>query len=256
MSPLTSNKHSVQAYRRKFMATMGSAQAYGDKVLGIETANLIAYWPMWETSGGVADNYEGTAARDGAYTGVTLGQNQSPFTCPLFDGANDYNDVYTVSFRDAFNGATGTVALWLKVSGSGVWTDSSRRYGFRILADADNYVQFSKDNSPDDTIEWVYRAGALSELFPKNGMTTTDWFHIALTWDKPGTNKAIAYYNGAVEGSEHTIDGVWAGTPIAANTIIGAGANTPSNVWDGWLAHAAVWTTALSAGDILSLATV
>ena len=77
---------------------------YIQKVLGIEPGNLIAYWPMSEPSGGIAINAEGTAARNGAYTGVTLAQPGigDGNTCPLFDGANDFNNVYSASLDAAF----------------------------------------------------------------------------------------------------------------------------------------------------------
>ena len=43
---------------------------------------------------------------DGAYTGVTLGQDGigDGNTCPLFDGANDFLDFYSAGFSSAFNG--------------------------------------------------------------------------------------------------------------------------------------------------------
>ena len=56
------------------VASYAGGATYYKKVLATEPANLLAYWPLNEGSGSVADNLEGTAARDGAYTGVTLGQ--------------------------------------------------------------------------------------------------------------------------------------------------------------------------------------
>ena len=106
-------------------ANKAAEEAYYEKVLGIQSANMLAYWPVWEASGAVADNIEGTAARDGAYTGVDLGQPGigDGNTCPWWDGANDYCNIYSTSLRDAFNGAEGTIACWAKVNSAAVWTD-------------------------------------------------------------------------------------------------------------------------------------
>jgi hypothetical protein len=61
----------------------GYAQTYKDKVLGTVPDDLIAYWTLAETSGSTADNAEGTAARDGTYTGVTLNSSTGPDGQPV-----------------------------------------------------------------------------------------------------------------------------------------------------------------------------
>lgn len=44
---------------------------YSDKVRSIFGTSLIAYWPLWETSGSVAYDISGNA-RNGAYSGITF----------------------------------------------------------------------------------------------------------------------------------------------------------------------------------------
>ena len=122
----------------------GRGGSYMGKVLGIG-GGPIAYWPLSESSGTNAVNEQGTAARDGTFarnvttmgTGTGIGDGN---TAPDFDGTNDYCDVYSVSFRDAFNGAEGTVSLWAQVSGVGIWTDSTRHDLVMLYADASNYM--------------------------------------------------------------------------------------------------------------------
>jgi hypothetical protein len=227
---------------------------YGNKVLSTENANLIGYWPMWEPSGAVADNYEGTAARDGAYTGVTLAQTGigDGRTCPLFDGTNDFCDIYSVSFRDALNGAAGTAAIWVKAV-AGLWTDGATDMALVMRVDANNRIELS--NNANNTILWLYRAGGTSESISKAGLSTTSWVHIAITWDKTA-NAMKAYWNGIQEGATQTIAGIWAGTLDASRTVVGASSTGPTGPWDGNLAHCAVWTKALSDAQILALATV
>src|SRR3990172_10333685 len=114
---------------------------YYQKVLRTQRDYLLAYWMQAEGSGAVALDTSGNS-RTGAYTGVDLGQAGigDGKTCPWFDGANDYNNVYTTSLRDAFNGSEGTVAIWAKVNSAAVWTDGANRIIFRLRVDGNNYV--------------------------------------------------------------------------------------------------------------------
>ena len=95
---------------------------YSDKVLGYSP---IAYWPLWEASGATAEDISGNGF-DGAYTGVTLGQEGigDGNTCPLFDGANDYVDIYSAGFAGALMRLRVPLTGWMKVFNAGVWTDS------------------------------------------------------------------------------------------------------------------------------------
>ena len=231
--------------------------SYSSKVLGTATANLIAYWPLWETAGAVADNLEGTAARDGAYTGVTLGNSTGPDgrPVPLFDGTNDFVNIYSASLNTAFNGAAGTFALWHKVSGAGVWTDGVARYMVNLQASANDLIQIWKTVNNNE-VKIDYKAGGTLETRALVAHSPTAWGHYAITWNKAG-DQVIAYYNGTQAGDTMTALGIWAGDLLAARTVVGAfRTDAVSGSIDGWLAHAAVWDTPLTATQILALATV
>lgn len=76
--------------------------SYIDKVLGIEPANLVGLWPQNESSGSVSLD-KSVHRHHGAYTGVTLGQPGVPgmgYTSPLYDGANDYNNIYSAGLAN------------------------------------------------------------------------------------------------------------------------------------------------------------
>ena len=246
----------LQTFSMRLRLSVGAAlgSAYLRKVLLTEPANLIGYWPLNETAGTNADNAEGTAARDGTYTGVSLNNSTGPDGQPvgLWDGANDYCNIYSTSLNTAFNGAAGTLALWLKVSSSGTWTDETTRYAAYIYVDANNYV-FLRQNG-NGTIRAEYKAGGTVEVVA-TAYSATTWTHYAITWDKAG-DKAIIYINGVQNGATQSGLGVWAGALAAANTVVGSISIGPATVWDGYLAHAAIWTTPLSAAQIASLATV
>ena len=231
------------------------AGSYLQKLLSVQPAKLIAYWPLNETRGTTADNAEGTAARDGDYTGVTLADAEGPDgqPVPLFDGTNDYCDIYSDSFRDAFDGSEGTLALFAKVENAGVLSDGTNRRAMNLLVDANNSI-FCGRQSGANQINFVYEAGGVSEV---NVITPgdTDWMHLAITWSAQA-DEVKFYYKGAQSGTTATGLGTWAGDLISSATLLGAATTVPGFVWQGWLAHAAVWTTPLTATEIAALATV
>jgi len=259
----------VGKFRARYRAISGTSDihvpryfapgGYSKKVLSIAPANLIAYWPLWETSGATADNLEGTAARDGAYTGVTLNSSTGPDgkPVPLFDGTNDYVDIYSASLNTAFSGAEGTVFLWGKVSGVGVWTDGSNRELISLYVDGNNYI-FIRKNSGNNTLTYYYNADGALEVTAKAAISETGWMALGLTWSMSsgGDGQVKAYYNGAQESATDTSLGTWAGSFNAARTLVGAGTTVPAAVFSGYLAHVAIWTTPLTAAQMLALATV
>jgi hypothetical protein len=229
------------------------AADYINKILSFSP---MAYWPLNETSGVDADNAEGTAARDGTYSGVTLDNSTGPDEQPvgLWDGANDTCDIQTASLASAFNGPAGTIAVWCKVINAGFWTDANNRAAFRVLADANNYVIIYSPVG-HNTITMVYNAGATTKQVIRSSYSPTSWFHLAMTWDAAAgaTGEMKAFFDGAQYGSTQTLLGTWANSLTESN--IGSNA-TPASVWSGWLAHAAVWDSALTPAQIASLATV
>ena len=260
----------VGKFRARYRAISGTSDihvpryfapgGYSKKVLSIAPANLIAYWPLWETSGATADNLEGTAARDGAYTGVTLNSSTGPDGRPvgLWDGANDYCNIYSASLNTAFNGAEGTVALWAKVSAAGVWADGLLRYNIRLTVDGNNFVNLKKLAAANG-IQYDYKAGGTLLSRAVGSISTTGWYNIAMTWSKSagGDGEVRGYYNGIQQGATLTALGVWAGALTSTACIIGAD-DTPSPgfVWDGLLAHVAVWNTPLTPAQIALLAVI
>jgi hypothetical protein len=227
---------------------------YTQIVQNTAPANLLAYWIMGEPSGGVALDSSGNG-RTGAYTGVTLGAAGigDGQTSASFDGTTSFNNVFTASLQSAFNSAEGTIAIWAKVSAVGVWSDGVVRRFITLQVDANNRVYIEKVAGAN-TFGFNYIAGGTAKS--RNRATSTvAWFHVALTWSK-SADQVIAYFNGVQEGATLIGLGVWVGSIVNTNSNIGANATTPTSVWSGFLAHAAVWNAPLSASQIASLATV
>lgn len=228
----------------------------------------IAYWPLWETSGMVARCLVNTA-QNGTYTGVTLGQAGigDGNTCPLFDGANDYCDIYTAAFKDAFalyndptgllDESEGTVMVWAKVANAGVWTDGADRFLLQLAVDANNRLLCAKTIT-NNRLFLKYAAGGAFEDQAINGMTTIEWMCLGMTWSKSaGANGEVKHFlNGVQQGATDTALGVWVGNLAAAATTIGASSTGPAEPWHGWLAHCAVWDTPLTPTQIADLAVV
>jgi len=229
---------------------------YADKILAMEAANLIAYWPLWEAAGVNADNYEGTAARDGTYVGATLGQTGigDGHTAPLFDGVNDTCEIFTDSLSAAFNGEEGSISMWMRVANVGVWTDGIQRALTRLFCNAGNYAYLAKW-SLNNEVRFEYKSGGVSKYIKILGIETTDWFHIGYTWTKNG-DLVKGYYNGSPIEEGQSGLGAWACGGLDGTRTRLAADFIDTNLFSGYLAHVAIWTKALSDADMASLGTV
>ena len=231
---------------------------YHQRVLATDP---IVYWVQNEKSGTVAyDLVSGrvAGAQNGTHVGVTLGQPGigDGNTCPLYDGANDYANVHTPAFAGVFSGAEGTVMIWAKVANAGVWTDGTARSLIYLQADGNNYVRIRKSNA-NNLLEFWYKAGGTFDSVAP-AYSATIWTPIAITWDinAGGTGEMRAFLNGSQVGATQVGLGVWVGALNGVSTVIGAGTTVPDLVYDGYLAHCAVWDRALAPAAIADLAVV
>jgi len=225
--------------------------AYGAKIAAL---GPIQYLPMDEPSGSVAFDRSGNG-RNGAYTGVALGQPGigDGRTAPSFDGATSFNNVYSASLAAAFSGAQGSLVIWGKVSASGVWADGIARRMIYLAVDTNNRVSLVKSNTNNE-VDYLYVAGGTTKSGGVTSFSPLTPFCIGLTWDKAGD--AVKFYvNGPQSGATVTGLGVFAGSLASTTTLIGAISTAPANVWNGLLAHAAVFNRTLSAAEMLSAAT-
>ena len=223
---------------------------YSSKVLSIEPANLIGYYPMDEREGSVAFDRSGKD-NHGAYTGVTLGQPGigDGSTCPFFDGVEDVLDVETAGFKADFNGLEGALLLLIKIDASGTWTDGSPRYVAIIRGDTENEMQILKN--ANNSIRVLYKADNTT-IFKDYATSRVDWFQVGMTWSDGG-NIWTPYVEGAI-----LIDSIAPATwQTAAGTIdralFGASDGGPSNPWKGYQSHAAIWDIPITAEQVACL---
>ena len=215
----------------------------------------IAYWPLWEAAGSVAECLV-NPAQNGTYVGVTLGQNGigDGNTAPFFDGTNDYVDCGTATLYGAFKPDIGTALVWCKVNAAAVWTDGISRQAIFTQYNNINYLMLKKDNE-DNRAELLYKADGTTKPINITSYSNAAWFVMAVTWDK-GNDQEKGFIDGVQQGPTQTGLGTWNPANAIIRFLIGAYNTTPIQAWHGWLAHAALWDRVLSPAAMLDLSTV
>ncbi len=235
---------------RAVAAMMSGGRTYIDKVMGYLP---IAYWPLNEASGSTAV-CRVNSAQNGTYSNVTLNQsvtdaNGVSFVCPRFDGSNSLVNILTATLIAAFDGLSGSLAFWARVFNVGVWTDGTSRYMVMLYVDASNYI-IPIRSVGDNELTHTYRAAGTSENIADNGgLSDTDWMHIVFTWDSSA--KFTVYRNATQIGTPQAIAGSWSGGDFTIANI--GGNNGPGNVFNGWIAHVAIFDEILDQVAVTNL---
>jgi hypothetical protein len=228
----------MRAWRMGLRAGRGPQSAsggavYWQKVRGLFGSAVVGYWPLNELSGSAAYDVSGNLL-NGAHSGVSLANADGPKggMAPLYDGVNDYTSINAAAA--AFNGAEGSLLIFARVSGAGVWADATIRWLARIAVDDNNRVEIYK-HSDANRLFWRHSGGGTSTTVNITSHSPTAWTHYGMTWSL-AANEMKAYLNGAQYGATQGGVGAWAGTPGASLTRVGMGNGT--GYYSGWLAHA------------------
>ena len=171
------------------------------------------------------------------------------FWCPAVNGGIAYFDDVSVKAVNPFNGAEGTLLIWAKVSGAGVWTDGGLRYTAQLSVDDNLHRVTLRKGTANNTLQWLYAANGTNELVADATVTLTGWFSMAITWSK-SAEQMKAYLNGAQNGSTQVALGTWAGALSSSYCLVGAEGTGPTSLWSGSLAHCALWSKALTPAEI------
>lgn len=235
--------------------SLASNMAYTNKVKALSP---IAYWPLAESSGTVTTDESGNG-RNGVYKAAgepLLGQTGigDGRTSALFDGTNDYADIFSASLAAAFVAGELTVQSWFKINAAGVWSDATDRRPLNLRADANNRLNMNKTATANQ-VACTYVAGGTSKGVNFTTAGPLTWVHLAMTVSK-SADQLKFYVNGVQQGATQTGLGTWAGALASGVCVIGASDLVGSAEWSGNLAHVAVWGSALSAAQIATLAVV
>jgi hypothetical protein len=212
------------------------------------------WWKFDEGSGTVAKDSSGNS-RDGTITGATwttpgaggLG------SCLSFTGTNTM--VVNASAGTSLNGLSAiTVSLWVK---SRV-TNSDR--GFIIAevpADNDNFVTMRYDaagsNGGGTNVlkMGVTSTSGLQQLESSNGLQTTEWHHVAMTW-KGGVG--IKFYSNGALNTPTNVQAVNTGTISGCTSlIVGQGGKLTNGNWNGLIDDVRIYDYDLTAAQVADL---
>jgi hypothetical protein len=145
--------------------------------------------------------------------------------------------------------------IWAKVDGAARWTDGSSDDMFTLTGDnaSTQYMRVRK-SSTNNTLTY-YRWMTVGKFKTINHTcSSTGWMHLAITWSV-AADYFKAWYNGALVDTALGI-GAYSGPMSSSCNVLGASNKTPTNCFDGWLAHFAIWTVPLLSSEIADLAGV
>lgn len=231
----------------------GGALSYEDRVKATQSANLLAYWPLDESSGLVATDVTGHGYNGVISATVVLGVTGigDGKTAMRFNGVNGTGiNIYSAGLAAAVNGNSGTMMIWFKM-GSGSLTDGVYRILFYLGENSgSNSIIFDR-RTTNNTLRG--RRGGQSTFDDVNFTHTVEgtWFHYVAVWSTASDYYKV-YRNGVQQGVTQTGLLTWSsqGTGHRIGTYYN---NTSAHLGD--LAHAAIWTVPLTEPEILALVT-
>lgn len=228
---------------------------YADKVLGY---GPIAYWPLWETSGTVA-NCLVNSAQNGTYSSdvstwpVSIGIGDGN-TAPNFDGTNDWINIFTAAFQAAWNGDEFSILMWKRAANAGVWTDGNTRHHILLWTDWNNYTRSVTFGA--GTNEHRRTANAVFQAVTPIGLATAAWI-VAVYTASVANNRFRLYWNGPQFGADQVGLNAWVGALNATGASIGGRNVAPAGQrWQGQIAHVAIYNYELTPGVASALSTV
>ena len=187
----------------------------------------VGYWRLGEPSGTTAVDV-GSAANDGTYNGVTLGQAGALTgdlnTAVRFNGSTDYLEI---AHNPSYLLDNGSVQLWFNVDSIGsdqtlfskdsTGFDTGGHLNIRILASGQLEVRLQSTST-----------GYI--LTSASSVTATAWHHVAFTF---GSSGMALYLDGQVVGTDIYTGGLGTSSGGSGNfepIAIGAGTMTSGNL--------------------------
>lgn len=229
---------------------------YPAMINNMQRANLVRYWPLDDQAGNADDL--SPYAEDGTYAGPTLENDNAPDgrPCPTFDGNNDSVDIGTNLDTDLGQWSSATVFGWMKVSATGIWTDGTYDNIIDIEGNGDNNMFFRK-TSGNNEVQWKVELSSESDFdsytLPAGLVSSVQWISWAVTWNWTGSQTDIVQYiNGAQVNTATNSQEFDAGV-LNWDARIGSSDSGAGSHWSGAICHVALWSTDLTASEILLL---
>ena len=168
------------------------------------------------------------------------------------DGTDDYIDISTSA--DNMNVNTGTISIWIDLDAT-----SSNEAFFSVSTgtSANNKIQLDYlSSSAKWRIDYKGNTGGTAtsktaEFAQSNAdAQNAGWTHFAATWDTGDADEIKLYVNGALQDTTGTLTH-YNGTPDRVH--LGKAAKGATSYHDGHIDGFALWTSVLTATEILAL---
>ena len=168
------------------------------------------------------------------------------------DGTDDYIDISTSA--DNMNVNTGTISIWIDLDAT-----SSNEAFFSVSTgtSANNKIQLDYlSSSAKWRIDYKGNTGGTAtsktaEFAQSNAdAQNAGWTHFAATWDTGDADEIKLYVNGALQDTTGTLTH-YNGTQDRVH--LGKSAKTTATYHDGHLDNFALWTSVLTAAEIVAI---
>lgn len=164
-----------------------------------------------------------------------------------FDGTDDEVDIYSSALDSNWDPNHGTLTAWVKVADIGVWSDSAQRNVITLRSGSSNHIYAYKETSANSFS--LYRNGGGTVESHSLTTSTTDWFHVAMTWDTTDDEQRY-YFNGSLQATDTTI-GTFSGNLNSGTTVIGDFATVGNSFeWNGQIDDVRIYNYPLSTAQI------
>ena len=221
-----------------------TAPAAGSYEAALLANHPLAYWPLTETSGSTAFDWVG--GYSGAYvggvamgqTGVSLKGFVSPNRAPVFDGSTGYVDVPAAAQFNLTNAIT--LTAWVSAP-------AAPAHFSGIFGHGDHSWRLSADNSGNPGAA----DGGNADAAGPTSIATDGWHMIAYTYSGiPDAAKNGTLYVDGRPVANNTVSALSGG---GSDILIGGSPDYADRMFAGGVAHAAIFTNALSAAQIMAL---
>ena len=226
-------------------------QVYEHRVLSTQAANLLPYFMMNEASGTAvqdrtANNWDGVYRNGPTLAQAGIGDGR---TATVFDGSDDNINIDKPDFCSAFDGDEGTLMIWIKADAT-ILQDGAGHYVVSLNGvTGTQTINFYK-TTVNNNLTVVRSAGGINNLFDFKTLTA-EWTCLIFTWSFTRQEHWL-YVNGVNLKYLSTLVNQFDGILNHDRTVIGQTyANTQR--FKGQLAHFAVWSKFLEAGEAYAL---
>jgi hypothetical protein len=219
-------------------------------IIGFKTANAVGAIAFIDDISLIPSSAISILDLGGEYMKATL--NQSGFRAGensiYLDGSAGSGVGISKLLSNMFPQAGGTVLIWCKPDLAAL-TDGVARWCLKFKTVfsspdsnyADMYVASTANN-----IGFQFKDDTMTGTSYSKSQTTSEWLCMGMTWDASGGLKR--YVNGIQVGDTVAISGTW--TKVFNGMILSLGSGTTASDngnWKGYLSHAVLGKTALSA---------